>query len=108
MEDLIDELFNITPFFCALKVESNVTTFALCQLSRDSQRESKQPVLQDLRDSGEIEQSARKVIMLYNKDLKTAKPVNEVDLIVEKNDNGLRFEMTFNFNKMQQKFIELN
>jgi replicative DNA helicase len=70
----------------------NVPIVALAQLSRQvEQRSDKHPQLSDLRDSGEIEQDADAVLMLYRdeyyaKDL-SERP-NQVDIGIEKNRHG--------------------
>ena len=65
------------------------------QLSRESQKEERQPKLQDLRDSGEIEQSARKVILLYNKDAKKQNDIKDVDVLVAKHDDRNKVKKEF-------------
>src|SRR5690606_8346873 len=62
----------------------------LSQLSRASeQRDNKRPMLSDLRDSGEIEQDADTVIMLYRAHVhdKQADP-HRVEVIIAKQRNG--------------------
>lgn len=83
------------------------TIFGLCQLSRESQKEEKEPKLQDLRDSGEIEQSARKVLLLYNKDLKNQNEIKDIELIIDKNDAGTRMVKPFKFDIKKQRFMEV-
>lgn len=88
-------------------LDYNCTIFGLCQLSRESQKEERQPKLQDLRDSGEIEQSARKVLLLYNKDVKNQNEIKDVDVLVAKNDDGNCIIKSFKFNTKKQKFTEV-
>lgn len=87
-------------------LDYNCTIFGLCQLSRESQKEERKPKLQDLRDSGEIEQSARKVLLLYNKDFKKQIDIKNVDLLVAKNDDGSCLLKEFKFDTKKQKFYE--
>lgn len=87
-------------------LDYNCTIFGLCQLSRESQKEEREPKLQDLRDSGEIEQSARKVILLYNKDAKKQNDIKDVDILVAKNDDGNCIAKCFKFDTKKQKFCE--
>lgn len=89
-------------------LDYNCTIFGLCQLSRESQKEERQPKLQDLRDSGEIEQSARKVLMLYNKDAKKQNEIKDVDVYVAKNDDGSCIVKGFKFDTKKQKFMEIS
>lgn len=90
--------------FC---LDYNCTIFGLCQLSRESQKEERPPKLQDLRDSGEIEQSARKVLLLYNKDVKNQNEIKNVDLMLAKNDDGGCVIKAFKFDVKKQKFVEV-
>lgn len=48
-----------------LALEENCVVLALCQLNRDSEKSGREPALYDLRESGDIEQDADKVILLY-------------------------------------------
>ena len=62
----VSELGSITKALKAFAKEMNVPVILLCQLSRKcEERTDKRPVLSDLRDSGNIEQDADVVIMLY-------------------------------------------
>jgi replicative DNA helicase len=49
----------------AFALEQNCVVLLLSQLNRDSARENRSPQLYDLRESGDIEQDADKVIMLH-------------------------------------------
>lgn len=62
----VSELGQITKTLKAFAKEMNIPVVLLCQLSRKcEERQDKRPVLSDLRDSGNIEQDADVVIMLY-------------------------------------------
>lgn len=62
----VSELGNITKALKAFAKEMNIPVILLCQLSRKcEERPDKRPVMSDLRDSGNIEQDADIVIMLY-------------------------------------------
>lgn len=65
-DNRIHELGEITGDLKALAVEIDAPVIVLCQLSRAVEsRPDKRPMLSDLRDSGEIEQDADSVVMLY-------------------------------------------
>ena len=104
---LYEKMTNIAKKIRGICLDHNCTIFGLCQLSRESQKEEREPKLQDLRDSGEIEQSARKVILLYNKDCKKQNEIKDVDILVAKNDDGNRIVKSFKFNTKKQKFTEV-
>lgn len=62
----VSELGQITKTLKGFAKEMNIPVVLLCQLSRKcEERTDKRPVLSDLRDSGNIEQDADVVIMLY-------------------------------------------
>lgn len=74
-----------------LALEFGITVFAAAQLSRQTTaRDSKVPVLSDLRESGEIEQAADAVVLLHREDYYEPESprAGEFDLIVAKNRNG--------------------
>ena len=78
----------------ALKIlakEINVPVIALSQLSRaPEQREDHRPMLQDLRESGSIEQDADIVMFIYRDDYYKPEepPTNIAEIIIAKNRNG--------------------
>lgn len=104
---LYEKMTNIAKRIRGLCLDYNCTIFGLCQLSRESQKEDRPPKLQDLRDSGEIEQSARKVILLHNKDFKKQVFVKDVDIYIAKNDDGSCLVKNFKFDTKKQKFLEV-
>lgn len=104
---LYEKMTNVAKKIRGLCLDYNCTVFGLCQLSRESQKDEREPKLQDLRDSGEIEQSARKVILLYNKDYKKQIDIKDVDVLVAKNDDGSCLIKNFKFDTKKQKFAEV-
>ena len=104
---LYEKMTNVAKKIRGLCLDYNCTIFGLCQLSRESQKDEREPKLQDLRDSGEIEQSARKVILLYNKDYKKQIDIKNVDILVAKNDDGSCLVKNFKFDTKKQKFVEV-
>lgn len=103
---LYEKMTNIAKELRTICLDCNCTIIGLCQLSRESQKNNNVPKLQDLRDSGEIEQSARKVILLYDKDKELAERVHRVDVIIAKNDDGARVVKEFAFDRYIQRFSE--
>jgi replicative DNA helicase len=70
--------------------DSGVAVLLLAQLNRGSEmRADKRPVLSDLRESGEVEQSADVVMLLHRPDMydRDTRP-GEADVIVAKQRNG--------------------
>lgn len=104
---LYEKMTNVAKKIRGLCLDYNCTIFGLCQLSRESQKDEREPKLQDLRDSGEIEQSARKVILLYNKNYKKQIDIKNVDILVAKNDDGSCLVKNFKFDTKKQKFVEV-
>lgn len=71
--------------------EMDATVMALSQLSREvEKRQDKRPMLSDLRESGQIEQDADVVILLYRDDYynRESKKKNILELILAKQRNG--------------------
>lgn len=103
---LYEKMTNIAKELRSISLDYNCTIIGLCQLSRSSQKNNEVPKLQDLRDSGEIEQSARKTILLHNKTNDVKQRVHEVDVIIAKNDDGNKTVQEFKFDRYTQKFNE--
>lgn len=61
---------------------------ALSQLSRESVKHNRRPVLSDLRESGAIEQDANKVLFLYHEPGQAESNIRDVEIIIAKNRRG--------------------
>jgi replicative DNA helicase len=69
----------------------NIPVIVLCQLSRTcEERQDKRPVLSDLRDSGNIEQDADVVVMLYRDQYYNANTQDQgiAEILIRKNRQG--------------------
>lgn len=84
-----------------LCLDCNCTIFGLCQLSREAKK-AEQPSLDLLRDSGEIEQSARKVWFVWE----DGEGTEDYYIYIKKNDSGFRGKIPVTYIKETQKFIE--
>lgn len=87
----VSELGQITKTFKAFAKEMNIPVVLLCQLSRKcEERQDKRPVLSDLRDSGNIEQDADVVIMLYRDEYYNPNSQDKgiAEVLIRKNRQG--------------------
>lgn len=81
-----------------ISLDFDCTVIGLCQVNRRAD-EAETPSLSLLRDSGEIEQSARKVIFVWNR--------NGQDMVViEKNDSGAKARIDMEFDRNILRFKE--
>jgi replicative DNA helicase len=89
--------------------ELNVSVIVLAQLNRAVEsRQDKRPILSDLRDSGEIEQDADKVIFLHRDDYYDREEVsNTIEVIVAKHRNGPLGVVPLFFDRSTQTFANL-
>lgn len=93
-----------------ISLDYNCTIFVLAQINRNSEKEKdKYPKISDLKESGELEQSATTVIMLHNENAyKSFDTRNDfVKLIIGKNRNGETGIIDFHYNQKNQRFIEV-
>jgi replicative DNA helicase len=105
--NLYEKMTNIAKELRSISMNNDCTLIGLCQLSRESQRSGDEPKLQDLRDSGEIEQSARKVLFLNNKTENKEQRIHQMDIIIAKNDDGDKLIKSFRFDRYNQIFNEI-
>ena len=104
---LYEKMTNVAKDLRTICLDCNCTIIGLCQLSRESQKNNEIPKLQDLRDSGEIEQSARKVVLLYDEEKDSTNENHNMKMIIAKNDDGNRVIKDFVFERYTQRFKEV-
>ena len=104
---LYEKMTNVAKDLRTICLDCNCTIIGLCQLSRVSQKNNEIPKLQDLRDSGEIEQSARKVVLLFDEEKDSTNENHNMKMIIAKNDDGNRVIKDFVFERYTQRFKEL-
>lgn len=117
LQNRYQEVSEVARGFKDIAREFDVPVLALAQLSRAVEnRADKVPVMSDLRDSGEIEQEADLVLLMYRDDhyaghnedgtSRSNRP-GTVDLILAKQRNGEVGEVRVGFNAVQTKFYNL-
>ena len=105
----VQEVSEISRGLKALARELNVPVIALSQLSRQPEmRESKEPRLSDLRESGAIEQDADLVIFLWRDKEKGGEEAEAdgevINIKLAKHRNGPTGEIQLWFKKSQTRF----
>ena len=108
----VQEVSEITRGLKALARELQVPVVALSQLSRQTEmRESKEPRLSDLRESGSIEQDSDLVMFLWREKERGGEeedPEGEViNLRLSKHRNGPTGETKLYFRKRQTRFVSI-
>ena len=97
-----------------LAMELNIPIIALSQMSRDVEKESREPVLSDLRESGTIEQDATQVLFLHREKTKESKLGYREDIdrflkiLIAKNRNGAIGNIYMKFEADKMQFIEID
>ena len=111
MDNRVQEISEISRGLKLIARELNVPVIALSQLSRSVEsRDSKIPMLSDLRESGSIEQDADIVFFLYREDYydEETERQNIADLILAKHRRGATGEIEFYFDKERVRFMSLD
>lgn len=99
-----EKITNISVDLHTMAQQHNIAVIALSQLSRsDKTQKIKAPTLEDLRESGQIEQDADVVLLLHKPDEDSE--VREV--IIAKNKEGRTGKLRFGFNGQYQRFHEI-
>jgi replicative DNA helicase len=106
----VQEVSEISRGLKALARELQVPVIALSQLSRQAEmRESKEPRLSDLRESGSIEQDSDLVLFLWREKERGAEEAEAdgevVNLKLAKHRNGPTGEIKLYFRKRQTRFV---
>lgn len=109
-KNAVTELGIITKGLKVFAKEMNIPIVLLCQLSRKcEERPDKRPVLSDLRDSGNIEQDADVVIMLYRDEYYREDSPDKgiAECLVRKNRQGSPAIVPLAFIGQQTRFANL-
>ena len=89
----------------ALAMDLNIPVIALCQLNRAmNNRETKEPSMSDLRESGDFEQDASTILLLWNTD---EEDKSRKCLKVEKQRQGKTGRVDLEFDGNRMKFTEI-
>lgn len=90
-----------------ISLDYNCTIFLVAQINRNSEKEKdKRPKISDLKESGELEQSATTVLMLHNEDYYKSvnKEIEDIQIIIGKNRNGQTGTTSLEYNQFTQRF----
>lgn len=99
------ELGDVSSRFIEIAGETNAAVLALVQLSREA--EDRPPVLSDLRESGNLEQDARLVVLLDRPALRGDDvPPCRLDMYVPKNEGEAGHKMTAHFDLHRQRVTD--
>lgn len=111
---LYESLTNIVKELRQISLDYDCTIFLVSQLNRsadteDRDKKQKAPRLTELKDSGELEQSATTVILLHEENHLQNLDRQEVDmnLIIAKNRNGTLGSIKYKYNKSNQRFDDI-
>jgi len=91
-------------------LDYDCTIFLVAQLNREIEKEKKRlPRLSDLKESGELEQSGTTILMLHDENSENdgSKDEIEMNVIVAKNRNGKKVITKLNYNRLNQRFDEI-
>lgn len=105
---IYENITAITKELRQISLNYNCTIILVSQLNRSADDDSV-PKLSELKDSGELEQSATTVIMLHDENYgnNISKSEMELSFFVAKNRNGSLGKTKYLYNKLNQRFDEL-
>lgn len=90
-----------------ISMNFDCTIICLAQINRNGEKDSA-PMLRDLKDSGELEQSAVSVMLLHNENAnkEIEKKIEDLEIIVAKNRNGRTGIIKVEYNQFNQQINE--
>lgn len=102
-----ERITNITKELRQISMNFDCTIICLAQINRNGEKENA-PMLRDLKDSGELEQSAVSVMLLHNENAtkEIEKKVEDLEVIVAKNRNGRTGIIKVEYNQFNQQIYE--
>lgn len=103
--DRYETVTNISLELHEMAQRTGITVFALSQLNRGGV--GKAPTMEDIRESGQVEQDADLILLLYKREEGSSDPGNET-VVIGKNKEGQCGDLYFWFDGQHQKFNEVN
>lgn len=100
----VAEVGDISRSLKALALEMGIPIILLSQLNRSSEHtDTKEPTMAELRESGDIEQDASIICLMWNKD---ANDKSKKGFKIDKNRQGITGKQDLTFDGSRMKFIE--
>lgn len=96
--EVVREIQNMTK-------DLDITVFMIAQINRSGEEYS-EPNLTNLKDSGELEQTAHCVMIIHRVDKDITNQTPEVKLLIPKNRSGELFSWRMTFDKPTQRFLD--
>lgn len=103
--DRYETVTNISLELHEMAQRTGITVFALSQLNRGGA--GKAPTMEDIRESGQVEQDADLILLLYKREDNDGTPGNET-VVIGKNKEGQCGDLYFWFDGKHQKFNEVS
>lgn len=102
-----ERITNIVKELRQISMNFDCTIIGLAQINRNGEKENT-PMLRDLKDSGELEQSAVSVMLLHNENAnkEVEKKIEELEVIVAKNRNGRTGIIKIEYDQFNQQIKE--
>ena len=99
------ELGAVTQALKDIGMQMHVPMVILAQLNRELEKANRRPRGSDIRDSGEVEQIADKILLLHSEEKWNQEwPQGKIEVIVDKNRNGETGHCYLDFNKYTQRW----
>ena len=96
--EVVREIQNMTK-------DLDITVFMIAQINRSGE-ENSEPNLTNLKDSGELEQTAHCVMIIHRVDKDITNKQPEIKLLIPKNRSGELFSWRMTFDKPTQRFLD--
>lgn len=106
-KSLYERITNIVKEIRQISMNFDCTIIGAAQINRAGERENR-PMLRDLKDSGELEQSAVSVILLHNENASKEidKRIEDLEVTVAKNRNGRTGTINVDYDQFNQQIFE--
>ena len=102
----VNEVSDISRNLKIMAKELRVPIITCAQLSRAPEKDKREPILSDLRESGSIEQDADVVMFLHKDEKVDLDSPNKMEIIFAKNRHGSRGKIDIKFDTKTQRFYD--